>query len=86
MAVIEAQFIIKKDSTVREARVKNAPIKEIASGTEAIVREWFFEPARNSSGPTEVKENIRLNVACFAFPDNDFGTCTVLGPPPPRRP
>jgi photosystem II stability/assembly factor-like uncharacterized protein len=86
MAVVEARFIIKKDGTVREARVKNAPLKEIESGTEAIVREWFFEPTRNASGPTEVKESIRLNVACFAFPDNDLGTCTVLGPPPPKRP
>jgi len=74
MAVVEAQFIIKKDGTVREARVKNAPLKEIESGTTAIVREWFFEPARDDNGPTEVKESIRLNVACFTFPDNDFGT------------
>jgi hypothetical protein len=85
MAVVEAQFIIKKDGTVREVRVKNAPLKEIESGTQAIVREWFFEPARSAGGPSETMERIRLNVTCFAFPDNDLGTCTVLGPPPPKR-
>jgi hypothetical protein len=82
MASVEVSLNIKKDGTAGNVRVGNAPLPLIEAGIHSIVENWLFEPARDSRGPTEVQEKLKLNVLCMTFPDNDEGTCTVTGPPP----
>jgi hypothetical protein len=80
MGTLEVRFTINKDGSVRDVKLKNAPSKDIESGTQSILKDWFFEPARDSKGHSETELTFKLDVLCMRHPDDDSGTCHVIRP------
>jgi len=80
MDTIEARFAINKDGSVRDVKIKNAPLKDIESGARSILKDWFFEPARDNKGHSGSELTVKLDVLCMRYPDDDSGTCQIIGP------
>jgi len=75
--ILDVDFLVQKDGTVRDVKVGHAPAKDIESSVERTVSAWLFEPPRQYGQPVEEKRRVNLGISCFAFPDNEEGTCSL---------
>jgi photosystem II stability/assembly factor-like uncharacterized protein len=81
--VLELNFIVHKDGTVGDVRVKGAPARDVEISVERVVRSWVFEPPRQGGQASEETRKVKLGISCFSFPTNEEATCSFAVPPDP---
>jgi hypothetical protein len=75
-SVLELDFVVHKDGTVGDVRVKHAPAKDVEISVERAVASWVFEPPHRSGQAFEETRKVKLGIACFSFPSNEEATCS----------
>jgi photosynthesis system II assembly factor YCF48-like protein len=74
--VLELNFIVHKDGTVGDVRVKGAPARDVEISVERVVGSWVFEPPRQNGQALEETRKVRLGISCGSFPSNEEATCS----------
>ncbi len=74
---LEIEYVVRKDGSNEQVRVKHAPNKQIEAAVTESVQGWVMVPKRLNGAPTEEKRKGTINVSCQAFPSNDEALCTL---------
>ena len=68
---LEIEYVVRKDGSTEQVRVKHAPNKQIETAVTESVQGWIVVPNRLNGSPIEEKRRGKINVSCQAFPSND---------------
>ncbi|HXA00243.1 MAG TPA: YCF48-related protein [Candidatus Dormibacteraeota bacterium] len=78
MSLVEIEYTTRKNGTIGETRVKDAPNKQIQIAVSEVIKSWVMVPPQENGVPREEKDKLKLRVSCMASPFDDEALCTLL--------